>query len=434
MILFRQQRRMGMKANDVITVYGILALIAITVIKNHSDWLPFSFEKESIHEQLRSVIMKKPPELSTIAPCSGQPDGLFIKYLNALEKRIYFSVNCQSQKANGTYTEYDKGQVIIEAEYTNDKPNGEASFYENGERIKKSVYKNGKETSFQIFDPRTKVMMTEMTPQEDSVQYFKLYYKSGALYSEVPIKEGKRDGVSKNFYETGEIMSEIPFVKGQIDGTVINYFKDGKIASKREYQKDQLNGLFQDYDSDGEIMREQTYKKGKPLYSEKLYFENRRLILERELLKDGSFGPLRLIQDGDSQPPFDGLYVGTYKDGRMHARFGTKEGLINGSFTVYVSGGLPYVEAFYKDGLLDGTYKRYDLNNTLIEKSTYKNGLLDGVSYKYSYTGAEIEQAYYKDGKKMTREEYEKAIHEEENIEEASQQEQEKSSSETSGS
>ena len=66
--------------------------------------------------------------------------------------------------------------------------------------------------------------------------------------SETQLKNGKRNGISKNYYSNGELFYIAEFKNNILDGNVLTYSKDGNILSKGLYCKGEKCGDWYYYD------------------------------------------------------------------------------------------------------------------------------------------------------------------------------------------
>jgi len=89
------------------------------------------------------------------------------------------------------------------------------------------------------------------------------YYDNGALYYEVPLKNGKRHGTLIQYYENGKVQLESHWKNGLKDGDVISYHKNGEIYTRESYSNDKAHGTFFSYDSLGRLVEKVTYEHGK---------------------------------------------------------------------------------------------------------------------------------------------------------------------------
>jgi antitoxin component YwqK of YwqJK toxin-antitoxin module len=113
--------------------------------------------------------------------------------------------------------------------------------------------------------------------------------KDGKVVYQLPIIEGKENGLAKGIYNTGEKLMERNFINGkregvfkqwwpngnyrylftfknnEYDGTQFVYFANGKKRQVSNYILGELNGLQSIWDENGQLISNYTYK-NKKLY------------------------------------------------------------------------------------------------------------------------------------------------------------------------
>ena len=57
------------------------------------------------------------------------------------------------------------------------------------------------------------------------------YHQNGNLWTEIPFKNGKFNGVAKEYYENGSLQAEIPFKNHNINGDMKLYTEDKKLLA-----------------------------------------------------------------------------------------------------------------------------------------------------------------------------------------------------------
>jgi antitoxin component YwqK of YwqJK toxin-antitoxin module len=66
----------------------------------------------------------------------------------------------------------------------------------------------------------------------------RIYYESGALWSEAPFVKGKMHGVDKEYYESGALHWEAPYVNGNMHGVEKVYEEGTSNIAKLTLYKD----------------------------------------------------------------------------------------------------------------------------------------------------------------------------------------------------
>ena len=89
----------------------------------------------------------------------------------------------------------------------------------------------------------------------------------------------------------------------------------------------------------------------------------------------------------NSQTPFTGISVSTYKDGTIERKQTFKDGKEDGLHELYYENGQLEYKRNYKDGKKDGLDEWYYENGQLEYKGNYKDGERDGLHEAYYENG-----------------------------------------------
>jgi len=111
--------------------------------------------------------------------------------------------------------------------------------------------------------------------QEKEVIIQETYHKNGAVESQIPIVNGKRDGMQKFFYEDGKLASQVLYVQDLKQGQFKAWFHDGKLKLVANYRDSKLQGEATTYYENGKIMLKERYEKGRLTYQKKYSYEGR---------------------------------------------------------------------------------------------------------------------------------------------------------------
>lgn len=82
------------------------------------------------------------------------------------------------------------------------------------------------------------------------------YYGTGIIKSEIPYKDGNKNGIEKKYYESGIIESKIPYKDGKLNGIVKYYYETGIIKTEYSYRDGKQNGKSKHYYRTGIIQSE----------------------------------------------------------------------------------------------------------------------------------------------------------------------------------
>ncbi len=94
--------------------------------------------------------------------------------------------------------------------------------------------------------------------KNDSTGYNGVYksYRDGYLYSEVTLKEGKKNGLAKRFYKNGKVNTEVHYKNNIKIDTSRWYYTNGKIYRETPYNKGKIHGIQKKYHKNGILMAE----------------------------------------------------------------------------------------------------------------------------------------------------------------------------------
>jgi hypothetical protein len=115
--------------------------------------------------------------------------------------------------------------------------------------------------------------------KNDELTY--VYYPDGTLKSEIQVKKGMRNGITKNYDDRGRLVSTAELADDKYEGWMINYNPvNNKITARALYKNDQQNGPAILYYSDGQLYREMTYADGRVDSVVKTYWPGGKLQAE----------------------------------------------------------------------------------------------------------------------------------------------------------
>lgn len=99
----------------------------------------------------------------------------------------------------------------------------------------------------------------------------KTCYPSGKLRYEVPLIDGKENGLLKFYYVSGALEQEIVYKNDKMEGVSKAYHKNGRLTNETTYKNDKQNGIaiFYSKDGSGELCMRITYKDDKVISAKK---------------------------------------------------------------------------------------------------------------------------------------------------------------------
>ncbi len=261
----------------------------------------------------------------------------------------------------------------------------------------------------------------------------KIFDDEGNLSSEITLKDGQYNGVSKLFYKNGKIKIESYYINDRRNGQSKEYDEDGNLSGVYTYKDDELigpykiykegrlfmsgnlkygvkDGQFIQYNDDNKINMEYTMLDNKlnGNYKEYIYNENKltfKIIGEYyNDLKNGHWVTLKYEKDkynvieyfdyrnGIKDGPFrevkgDTIIFGTYKNELLTGDY--KEYInisdwLFGTISGDTNNAVLMTSGFYILGKKNSYWKFYSLTSSLIKEGAYFNDLEDG-EWKYYF-------------------------------------------------
>lgn len=117
------------------------------------------------------------------------------------------------------------------------------------------------------------------TENNNGIIVNKTYYeKSGALKSEITIKDNKKNGPAKKYYPSGELHTIVNYVDNIKEGETIWYYKNGQAYRITPYVHGKMHGIRKIYYENGKLQAEIPYKNGELTVGTKEYNKNGALI------------------------------------------------------------------------------------------------------------------------------------------------------------
>lgn len=259
-------------------------------------------------------------------------------------------------------------------------------------------------------------------------------YPNGAKSSEGYLEQGKPNGYWKNYYESGIIKSEGNRKDFLLDSTWKFFRANGVLFQTIDYRADNKHGLEVFFDSLAKPFKSFTYNQGIKEGEALTYFPNgivqwrenyHQNVLEGkafEYATDGRMITKRLYKNGivyseekinryNKEGKRIGNWVDLYSNGNTKEEGPYIDGLKNGLFKLYSSGGVFLKFEVYEYGILkenkDETefatmQKVYDEKGRITEKGAYKNGKRQGQFITYDSLGRITASINYKNDIKIS--------------------------------
>lgn len=286
----------------------------------------------------------------------------------------------------------NKGFIIYNGWFENDKPYGTFIFmHPNGKMKSTTYYWKGTTKAFtQVFNTEGRKVGEGKVVGETKDSTWK-FYENDVLVLLENYSLGKRNGVTKKYYKNGKLMDEHTFNNDVLNGPVKMYFPDeklkmqgnvvkglyegkstfyhanGKVQTEGSYMKDYKEGKWIRYLEDGSLEMEVVYKKSKEI---KKRIMNAVIV---EYHQSGMPKTKTTFKNGFK----NGLYVEYYDAGERKKEEvpATKDGYPAEMKEVFV-GQKEAKKGNYKNDKLDGKFTYYKLDSTVEKEEMYKDGVL----------------------------------------------------------
>ena len=169
-------------------------------------------------------------------------------------------------------------------------------------------------------------------------------------------------------YSAGNLSERKDYKNGLLDGTYDSYYPSGQLSTREIYMSGYKDGMYEMFWENGQLARQGKYKNGKEVGISKYYGENGDLYLKRHF--NNSTSEVELEK--------------TYTNSILTGRFEMKNGIRNGSYSIYRNNSILKEKGTYLDGYLDGAIKYFDEKQQL-DKEVFYEGRTDILSVDYSY-------------------------------------------------
>lgn len=158
---------------------------------------------------------------------------------------------CTIKDGTGIMRFFDKeGRMTDETTYLNSKRNGRSKDIDKGKILEEGNYVDDKKDGIWIDN-----------------------YSSGELYSKMNYINDEKEGTGNFYYKSGAVSQEGKYVKGKKSGVWVNYEENGKIASEINYVDDRMEGEAKYYEK-GKLVCEGKHNKGIRIFNWTFYYPN----------------------------------------------------------------------------------------------------------------------------------------------------------------
>lgn len=119
---------------------------------------------------------------------------------------------------------------------------------------------------------------TKKIKKDETTVHRTYYEKSGAIKTEITVKNNKKNGPAKKYYPTGELHTLVHYVNSVKEGKTVWYYRNGQAYRVTNYKNNKMDGIRKIYYEDGTLQAEIPYKDGKLQEGTKEYNESGKLI------------------------------------------------------------------------------------------------------------------------------------------------------------
>jgi antitoxin component YwqK of YwqJK toxin-antitoxin module len=286
----------------------------------------------------------------------------------------------------------DKGKVIYDGTFVNDKPIGKFTYYFPSGKIKSitTFYKKNSEAYTELFNPDGKKMMKGKVSGQlkdstwsyyddndslKAVENYQMgkkngrwlsYYKNGKILQEQNYKNDVLEGPYKEYFDNGKPNIEYNFVKGLHDGKAKFYYPSGQLSIDGNYTRDFKEGTWNYFGENGAMDWQVVYKKSDIVKSKRYNG------LEDEFYPSKIPKSKIMYKNGSKNGPFTDYYdAGQVKYEKVAAKDGYPD-----EVQEVISGQKAKRKGNYLNDKLDGKVTYYKLDGTIEKEETYKDGVL----------------------------------------------------------
>lgn len=191
---------------------------------------------------------------------------------------------------------------------------------------------------------------------------------------EIPIKDGKINGTTKEWAKNGKKISEVQYLNGVPHGRESQWYPIGKKKIQLNYVNGKVDGVVTEWYKNGVKKSEGTFKNGKEEGKHEWWFKNKNI------------DQVIFYENGLAQ----GLVKNWFEDGKIKVETNFKDGLKNGSSTEWFTNGQKFFEGNFKEGKEDGKSYVWDREGKLLKEEKHDFGkLVESKDYNSGrlYTG-----------------------------------------------
>tara|TARA_B100000795_G_scaffold76340_2_gene54367 strand:- start:1639 stop:2322 length:684 start_codon:yes stop_codon:yes gene_type:complete len=127
-----------------------------------------------------------------------------------------------------------------------------------------------------------------------SQEVYQEFHENGKLKFEVPLVNGKKEGLGKTYFDDGELKIEANYKNDLLNGELVQFYY-GRTIKKVHYKNDKLDGYAIYYNPAKLPTKEGTYVDGKMHGKWKIYEDDGCLRFEYTYINDIKEGPYKVF-------------------------------------------------------------------------------------------------------------------------------------------
>ena len=194
--------------------------------------------EKSQEDKIETVNITDPSSgklLKTVELKNGVPHGAVVIYDD--DGSISHKLNYVEGVLSGEAEFFQKNQLIMKTNFSNNVQDGETIVYLNGNKSTIMHYKNGMlDGSFLSYDEQGH-LVREVSYEDGKMQGdCNVYYPDGALMEHSVYKDNLLDGEMQRYYQSGIVREISTFENGKPVGYIDTYDIDGNLQDSREVE------------------------------------------------------------------------------------------------------------------------------------------------------------------------------------------------------
>ncbi|WP_223635907.1 toxin-antitoxin system YwqK family antitoxin [Corallococcus sp. EGB] len=338
-------------------------------------------------------------ETHTVSFKDGKQDGWEVRRWSdgrAVEQEY------RAGKRHGGYKRYEDGRLVETSHYVDDHEQGESLRYHPNGQVSRRVDRQPEDdkSTFADYDETGRLLKAGCGLQTSWEAGLKdcvwkgpsplvFFHPNGQKRAVIPLKNGRREGVTELFDKDGQRLATNAFSAGLLDGVSTRY-ADGKALSSTTWARGEREGDETEFFKDGGKKQVVTWK-GRQQVKRVEYFQNgerkHELVVTGDRAVESEFDDNGVLRERQNQ-----------LKGEWHNGF-DPDGVTE---TFLPDGGAESREHYVK-GKAEGRRQVWAENGTLIEDSQWANGRVTERKRWNPDGGLVEDEAFYEDGSRKKK-------------------------------